>query len=114
MGSGSILSHVLSQDMFSRYDFILFSPTLTCRRGMSFAFFGFTLSYSSFPLILTFGLVLRCLVSLTRSVSCPRGFYFLGVQDQAGHGGDNDPLDVMEVGDGPLVMGTMVAVKVLG
>ena len=38
----------------------------------------------------------------------------MGLQDAAGHGGDNDPLDVMEVGDGPLVMGTMVAVKVLG
>lgn len=38
-------------------------------------------------------------------------FFF---QDAQGHGGDNDPLDVMEVGDGPLVMGTMVAIKVLG
>ncbi|CAN0416346.1 unnamed protein product [Hapterophycus canaliculatus] len=36
------------------------------------------------------------------------------LKDSQGHGGDNDPLDVMEVGDGPLVMGTMVAVKVLG
>lgn len=35
-------------------------------------------------------------------------------QDAVGHGGDNDPLDVMEVGDGPLPMGTVVAVKVLG
>ncbi|CAM9315825.1 unnamed protein product [Ectocarpus sp. 13 AM-2016] len=36
------------------------------------------------------------------------------LKDKEGHGGDNDPLDVMEVGDGPLVMGTIVAVKVLG
>eukprot|EP00611_Tribonema_gayanum_P024099 TRINITY_DN5228_c0_g2_i1.p1 TRINITY_DN5228_c0_g2~~TRINITY_DN5228_c0_g2_i1.p1 ORF type:complete len:669 (-),score=271.97 TRINITY_DN5228_c0_g2_i1:664-2670(-) len=31
-----------------------------------------------------------------------------------GRGGDNDPLDVMELGDGPLPMGAIVAVKVLG
>lgn len=35
-------------------------------------------------------------------------------QDAEGHGGDNDPIDVMEVGDGPLPMGTIVAIKVLG
>ncbi|CAM9525447.1 unnamed protein product [Phaeothamnion confervicola] len=34
--------------------------------------------------------------------------------DAAGHGGDNDPLDVMEVGEGPLEMGAIVPVKVLG
>lgn len=35
-------------------------------------------------------------------------------QDGEGHGGDNDPIDVMEVGNGPLPMGTIVAIKVLG
>jgi len=34
--------------------------------------------------------------------------------DAHGHCGDNDPLDVMEVGSGPLPMGSSVAVKVLG
>ena len=34
--------------------------------------------------------------------------------DALGHCGDNDPLDVMEVGDGPLPMGSVVAVRVLG
>lgn len=31
-----------------------------------------------------------------------------------GYGGDNDPLDVMEIGSGPLPMGSVVSVKVLG
>jgi len=31
-----------------------------------------------------------------------------------GFGGDNDPLDVMEIGSGPLAMGSVVSVKVLG
>lgn len=31
-----------------------------------------------------------------------------------GYGGDNDPLDVIEVGDGPLPMGSTTPVKVLG
>ena len=34
--------------------------------------------------------------------------------DGAGHCGDNDPLDVMEIGSGPLPMGSRVPVKVLG
>ena len=38
----------------------------------------------------------------------------MGVKDAMGHGGDNDPLDVMEVGEGPLPMGAVEAVKVLG
>ncbi|CAM9654133.1 unnamed protein product, partial [Sphacelaria rigidula] len=35
-------------------------------------------------------------------------------KDSEGHGGDNDPIDVMELGDGPLPMGTVVPIKVLG
>jgi len=34
--------------------------------------------------------------------------------DAYGHCGDNDPLDVMEIGTGPLPMGSVVPVKVLG
>jgi 3'-phosphoadenosine 5'-phosphosulfate synthase len=34
--------------------------------------------------------------------------------DMQGHCGDNDPLDVMEIGDSPLPMGSVVDVKVLG
>jgi 3'-phosphoadenosine 5'-phosphosulfate synthase len=34
--------------------------------------------------------------------------------DAANHCGDNDPLDVMEVGSAPLAMGSAVGVKVLG
>jgi len=37
-----------------------------------------------------------------------------GVKDSEGNGGDNDPLDVMEVGSRPLPMGSVVPVKVLG
>jgi 3'-phosphoadenosine 5'-phosphosulfate synthase len=37
-----------------------------------------------------------------------------GVISATGRGGDNDPLDVMEIGDTPLAVGTVVAVKVLG
>ncbi|EWM28233.1 aps kinase atp sulfurlyase pyrophosphatase fusion protein [Nannochloropsis gaditana] len=33
---------------------------------------------------------------------------------EGGHGGDNDPLDMIEVGSGPLPIGTTVKVKVLG
>jgi 3'-phosphoadenosine 5'-phosphosulfate synthase len=31
---------------------------------------------------------------------------------EGGHGGDNDPLDMIEVGSGPLPIGTTVKVKV--
>ncbi|CAM9583537.1 unnamed protein product, partial [Choristocarpus tenellus] len=44
----------------------------------------------------------------------PRTWEDPNIKDAMGHGGDNDPLDVMEVGDGPLPMGTVTAVKVLG
>ncbi|CAM9843899.1 unnamed protein product, partial [Chrysoparadoxa australica] len=36
------------------------------------------------------------------------------LKDNLGRGGDNDPLDVVEIGDGPLLMGSVVPVKVLG
>jgi len=37
-----------------------------------------------------------------------------GLKSKDGFGGDNDPLDVIEIGDGPLLMGSTTAIKVLG
>mmetsp|Transcript_13168 Transcript_13168/g.20061 ORF Transcript_13168/g.20061 Transcript_13168/m.20061 type:complete len:1009 (+) Transcript_13168:60-3086(+) len=36
------------------------------------------------------------------------------VKDAFGNGGDNDPLDVMEIGSSPIEMGSVVPIKVLG
>merc|ERR1719263_2002249 len=36
------------------------------------------------------------------------------LKSKEGYGGDNDPLDVIEVGDGPLPMGSTTPVVVLG
>lgn len=44
----------------------------------------------------------------------PQTFEDPNVLDALGNGGDNDPLDTMEIGDGPLKMGSTTRVKVLG
>lgn len=44
----------------------------------------------------------------------PQTFEDPVVIDSLGFGGDNDPLDTMEIGDGPLKMGSITKVKVLG